>query len=83
MGSYAVVFNYNFDEDVAVYLFGDQESATRYLRAVILEEARIDTDENGWDCAYEISDSGLYGIVKTFFPDHTDIMEARIGNVYQ
>lgn len=80
--SYAVVFSYSFDHDVAVYLFDTQEEAAEYLKKSVQEEFRIDTEENGWASSYDISEDGLYGVVKNHFPDRTDVTEVRVGSVY-
>ena len=82
MKSYAVVFSYSFDEDVAVYLFDSADDAKKYLRESLLEEYRIDTEENGWDSSYFISESGLYGRIENRFKDQTDITEFQVGFVY-
>ena len=82
MKSYAVVFSYNFDSDVAMYLFDTQEEAIKYLEQSIKEEFWIDVDENGWSSSYDISDDGLYGIIKNHFLDRVDVTEVRVGSVY-
>ena len=83
MKSFAVVFTYSFDDDAAVYLFDTQDEAVDFLKQSILEEYRIDTEENGWDSWYKVADSGLSGELITYFPDHEDHMWVHVGNVYQ
>ena len=80
--SFAVCCTYNFDTDAAVYLFDTQQEAVDWLRASLLEAHRIDTEENGWDSSYEISEDELYGKITTRFADHDDITEYRVANVY-
>jgi len=80
---YALVFNYSFDSDAAVYLFDTFTEAKEALRESILEEYRIDTEENGWDSTYFISEDGLYGSVVNSFITYEDITEARVGKVYR
>lgn len=82
MKSYAVIFSYSFDSDVAVYLFDTQKEAIDYLENSVKEEFRIDVDENGWASSYDISDDGLYGIIKNHHLDRTDVTEVRVGSVY-
>lgn len=82
MKDYAVIFSYSFDSDVAVYLFDTQEEAIEYLKSSIKEEFRIDVDENGWASSYDISEDGLYGVIKNHFLDRIDITEVRVGSVY-
>ena len=79
---YAVIFSYNFDDDVAVYLYETEEEAIRHLREHILEEFRIDTEEDGLSSEYEINDDGRYGLITTHFFDHDDVTEVRVGQVY-
>lgn len=79
---YAVIFTYSFDDDVAVYLFEDEESAKNFLKSSYLEELRIDTEENGWDSIGALSDDGLYATITTSFFDHEDTTKLRIGRVY-
>jgi hypothetical protein len=85
MKSYAVIFSYNFDNDVAVYLFDTQEEAVEYLKKSVLEEYRILTEENGFVACYHIDEDGLYGRIATsvYEKDYEpDITEVRVGSVY-
>lgn len=82
MKSYAVTFYYSFDDDVAVYLFDTQEDAVKFLIDSILAEHKIDVDENGWPSECEFNENKTYGVLRTYFQDGTDVMEARVGNVY-
>ena len=81
--NYAVIFNYSFDSDVAVYLFENEEKAKEFLKGSYEEELRIDTEENGWDSRGYINSDGTYAKIETLFSDHTDKTEMRIGNIYQ
>lgn len=80
---FAVIFTYSFDDDVAVYLFETFEAAQNYLLNSLYEEHRIDVEENGWDSYFETNEDKTYGRLITQFPDHDDIMEIRIGNIYR
>lgn len=82
MKSYAVTFNYSFDDDVAVYLFDTQEDAVQFLVDSILAEYKIEAEENGFPSECEFNEDKTYGVVRTFFKDETDVMEARVGNIY-
>ena len=81
--SYAVIFTYSFDSDVAVYLFNDEESAKKMLRDNYEQELQIDMRENEWDTDAEISDDGCYAKITNHFADHDDVTEYRIGRVYR
>lgn len=83
--SYAVVFTYSFDNDVAVYLFNTEEEAKKFLRESYQEELRIDTEENGWDSVGEVSKDGYYARIENYFEGedpHVNVTEFRLGNVY-
>lgn len=80
---YAVIFTYSYDDDVAVYLFDTFEAAQNYLISAILEERRIDVEENGWDSYFEFNEDKTYGKLTTQLSDRDDIMEVRIGNIYK
>lgn len=80
--NYAVVFTYSFDDEMAVYLFGNESSAKDFLMSSYEEELRIDKEENGWNSVGILSDDGWYARITTPFFDHEDITELRIGCVY-
>ena len=82
MKSFAVIFTYNFDSDVAVYLFDTYEEAHKFAEDSYYEEMRIDREENGWDTSGGIIDD-VEWVITNNFPDHTDITKIRIGNVYR
>ena len=83
MKSYAVIFTYSFDNDVAVYLFDTEEEAKQFLKGSFEEEVRIDTAENGGDCESYISEDGDYASITNYFLGREpDVTEFRIGNVY-
>ena len=81
--NYAVIFTYSFDDEVAVYLFADEESAKKMLRETYETEVRIDREENGWDVEAEIREDRWYARIENRFPDREDVTEFRIGSVYQ
>lgn len=84
MKSYAVIFTYSFDSEVAVYLFDTVEEAREFLASSYREEMRIDIEENGWDSVGEIDESGDYAsIITKFYSGGIDITEMRVGNVYE
>ena len=82
MRQYAVIFTYSFDDDVAVYLFDDEDKAKKFLADNYYEELRIDTKENEFDVDAVISDDGRYAEIVSHFDDHDDVTKFRIGNVY-
>lgn len=82
MKSYAVIFDYSFDGEVVVYLFGTYEEAQAFLKTNYEEEMRIDIEENGWDCHGFIEDDCSYARIFNRFTDRTDITTMKIGNVY-
>ena len=82
MKSYAVIFTYSFDNDVAVYLFDTFEEAQEFLKGSYEEEMRIDIEENGWDTNGYIEEDCSYARIFNRFTDHTDVTTFRIGNVY-
>lgn len=82
MGSYAVIFTYQSDDETVVYLYDSKEKAVDFLRESIMQEYRIDVEENGFASSYYISEDGTRGTLTTYFDDHTDVMEVRIGSVY-
>lgn len=84
--SYAVVFTYSFDDEVAVYLFATEEEATRFLRDQYHEELRVDIEESGWNTEGENSDDWWYAKISNNFDDgdaRIDVTEMRIGRVYE
>ena len=84
--SYAVIFTYNFDDEVAVYLFETEEEAKNFLESSYKEELRIDTEENEWNSEGTISEDGWYAKIENYFGDEESepaVTEFRIGNIYQ
>lgn len=81
--SYAVIFTYDFDDDVAVYLFSDEEKARTFLRENFEREVEIDTEENGYDTESYIREDGWYAKIINHFDDHDDVTEYRVGIIYQ
>ena len=84
--SYAVIFTYSFDDEVAVYLFETEEKAKNFLISSYKEELRIDIEENEWNSEGTISDDGWYAKIENYYGDEgsePDVTEFRIGNIYQ
>lgn len=84
--SYAVIFTYSFDDEVAVYLFETEEEAKDFLKSYYKEELRIDTEENEWHSEGTISKDGWYAKIEKYYEDEgnePDVTEIRIGNIYQ
>lgn len=83
MKSYAVIFSYSFDDDVAVYLFDTWDEALKFLKDSYNEEMRIDIEENGWDTNGSIEEDTGYAKIFNRFYDHTNVTEMKIGHVYR
>ncbi len=81
--NYAVIFTYSFSSETPVYLFPSEDSAVKFLRERFEEEVRIDAEESEWDCEHYISEDGWYARITTSFDDGDDIMEMRVGVIYQ
>ena len=84
--SYAVIFTYSFDNEVAVYLFETEEEAKDFLKSYYKEELRVDIEESGWHSEGTISEDGWYAKIETYFVDggnKPDVTEFRIGSIYQ
>ena len=84
--SYAVIFTYSFDDEVAVYLFETEEEAKNFLESSYKEELRIDTEENEWNSEGTISKDGWYAKIENYYGDkgrEPAVTELRIGNIYQ
>lgn len=84
--SYAVVFTYSFDDEVAVYLFATEGEATKFLREQYEEELRIDVEENGWETEGEHSEDWWYARISNNFDDgdiRVNVTEMRLGRVYE
>lgn len=80
--NYAVVFTYSFNDDVAVYLFEDLESAEKFLVDNYREELRVDVQENGYITSSYITNDHRYAAITDHFEDHDDITEMYIGQIY-
>lgn len=81
--SYAVVVTFSFDSQVSVLLFEDWAQALEFIKADILDEYRIDTQENGWDSEYAIFEEEGRAVLTTHFADRDDVVEWRIGTIYE
>lgn len=80
--NYAVVFTYSFDDDVAVYLFEELESAKKFLIDNYKEELRVDVQENGFLTTSYITENRRYASITNHFEDHDDVTEMHIGQIY-
>lgn len=82
--SVALIITYSFDGDVAVYIHPNIESAKKELKAFYEEELRIQREENEWDPIGKIEEDGLYATITTHSDafDEEDVIEYRIGNIY-
>ena len=80
--NYAVIVTFSFDDQVSVLLFETQEEALNFIKKDILEEYRIDVDENGWDSEYAIFEDEGRAVLTTHWRDVDDVTEWRIGTVY-
>lgn len=81
--NYAVVFTYDFGDEVSVYLFPDEPAAKKFLADSYKEELRIDIEENSWKSCGFINKEGTYAKIETFFEDHSDVTKMRIATIYQ
>ncbi len=84
MKAFAVIFAYSFDDEVAVYLFGTEKEAKKFLKSSYLEEVRIDIEENEWtNITYKISKNGRYAKITNKFQDEDDeFTEFYLGEIY-
>lgn len=80
--AFAVVFTYSFDKETPVYLFNTKDEAKKFLNESYKEELRIDSEENGWMVDGNIDEDLEYAKIVDYFPDHDDITEFRLGQVY-
>jgi len=79
---FAVIITCSFDEEVSVFLFGNEDAAKEFLCEAYKEEVQIDADANGYDVNASISEDGKYASIVCHFSDHDDLTEFRIGTVY-
>lgn len=82
MPNYAVVVTFSFDPQVSVLLFNEWTEAMGFIKKDVADEHRIDTQENGWDSEYVIYEDDGRAVLTTYFEDHNDIVEWKIGTVY-
>lgn len=81
--SYAVIFSYSFDNDVAVYLFDTYEEAFKFMKDNYEEELRIDTEENNLDSYGIIEKDEGWAKIYTRRHNVIDITTFQIGDVYE
>lgn len=79
---YALIFTYSFDGEIAVYLYDTLEEAKEALYSSVLEEVRIDREENGLDTDFYIGSDRDYARISNRFWDREDVTVVRIGTVY-
>lgn len=80
--NYAVVVTYSFDPEVFVKLFENLDDAKNYLETDWRRELTIDTEENGWDSDFYISEDRDYAKITNHFADRDDETIWQIGIVY-
>lgn len=80
---HAVIVTFSFDPQVSVLLFEDRDEALEFIKNDILDEHRIDTQENGFDSEYAIFEEEGRAILTTHYPSKDEFTEWRIGKVYE
>lgn len=80
---HAVVVTFSYDPQVSVLLFDDWDQALEFIKNDILDEHRIDTQENGLDSEYAIFEEEGRAILTTHYPSKDEFTEWRIGKVYE
>ncbi len=81
--NHAVVITYSFVSQTSVLLFEDWESAMEFIKNDVVDEFKIDTQENGWDSEYVISEDEGRATLTTHFADRDDVVEWRIGYIFE
>lgn len=82
MKSYAVIFSYSVDHDVAVYLFDTEEEAKKLLSDSIVSMFIEEVKHQKCGLSYDISEDGLFGVLERHYLDRVARMEVRVGRVY-
>lgn len=84
MDSYAVIFNYEPDDDPAVYLFNTEQEAKKFLRNFYESNIALADESGAWSTKGEISEEGGYARVWSMSDADTapEITEIRLGRVY-
>lgn len=80
---YALVITFSFDSQVSVLLFDEWDKALEFMKNDILDEYRIDTEENGWDAEYVIYEDEGRAVLTDYFDDRNDVTEWRIGWIFE
>lgn len=83
MYKYAVVITFSFDSQVSVLLFDEYDKALTFMRNDVLDEYRIDTEENGWNVEYVIYENEGRAVLTDYFDDYNDVTEWRIGTIFE
>lgn len=78
---HAVVVTFSWDPQVSVLLFDGWDQALEFIKNDILDEHRIDTQENGLDSEYAIFEEEGRAVLTTHYSEFTGITEWRIGKV--
>ncbi len=81
--NYAVVVTFSFDPQVSVMLFEEWDKAMAFIKEDVVREFLIDTQENEWDSEYAIYEDEGRAVLTTHFADRDDIVEWRIGTVFE
>lgn len=80
---HAVVVTFSLDPQVSVLLFEDWDQALEFIKNDILDEHRIDTQENGLDSEYAIFEEEGRAVLTTYHEDGNYVTEWRVGKVYE
>ena len=83
MSKCAVVVTFSYDTQVSVLLFDTWPEAMDFIKHDVVDEYNIDTQENGWTSEYTIDENEGRAILTTHFSDRDDIVEWRIGDIYE
>ena len=81
--NHAVIVTFSYDSQVSVLLFEDWERSLEFIKNDVEREYNIDTKENGWDSEYVIFEDEGRAVLTTHFDDRDDIVEWRIGTIFE
>lgn len=80
--SYAVIFSYSFDGDVAVYLFETYEKACEFMKDNYECQLR-EYEEMGWIANGDINEDEGWATIYNIVNDRMDVTRMEIGYVYE
>ena len=83
MTNFAVIVTFSYDPQVSVLLFEEWADAMEFVKKDILEEYRIDIEENEFDSEYVIYEDEGRAVLTTHGNDSTFVTEWRIGDVFE